>query len=158
VPRAPLTNYLQVDRLVPEGFFTAKTAIWSLEREKTGVFPKGTYLAYLQIEWARSEPEKRKIVDALIRRVPAFAPAWKESAMLQEKLELRLTELEHGLGLNPDPETEGLLKINKATALHSLGKSDDCVKLLGALALATNSTTGTKALARATLALVLEKK
>ncbi len=157
-PEGALASYQSVDRLAPEGFFTTKTAVWSLTREQAGTFPKGTYQTYLQIEWAKSDAEKRQIVEDLLKRVPTFAPAWKESALLQEAPEKRLADLEHGLGLAPDAETEGLLTLNRATTLDSLGKRDECIRLLSSLAQATNSTVGTKALAKATLAMVLEKK
>ncbi len=157
-PEGALASYRGVDRLAPEGFFTTKTAIWSLTREQAGTFPKGIYQTYLQIEWAKSDAEKRQIVEDLLKRAPTFAPAWKESALLQETPEKRLADLEHGLGLSPDAETEGLLTLNRATTLDSIGKREDCVRLLSSLAQATNSTVGTRALAKATLAMVLEKK
>ena len=157
-PEGALASYQSVDRLAPEGFFTTKTAIWSLTREQAGTFPKGTYQAYLQIEWAKSDAEKRQIVEDLLKRTPTFAPAWKESALLQETPEKRLADLEHGLGLSPDAETEGLLILNRATTLESLGKRDECIRLLTSLAQATNSTVGTKALAKDALAVLLDKK
>lgn len=153
-----LASYQAVDRLTPEGFFTTKTAIWSLTREQAGTFPKGTYQAYLQIEWAKSDAEKRQKVEDLLKRVPAFAPAWKDSALLQEAPDKRLADLEHGLSLSPDAETEGLLTLNRATTLDSLGKREECLRLLNSLAQATNATVAIKAMAKDALAMVLEKK
>ncbi len=153
-----LASYQSVDRLAPEGFFTTKTAIWSLTREQAGTFPKGTYQTYLQIEWEKSDADKRQIVEDLLKRAPTFAPAWKESALLQEAPDKRLADLEHGLSLSPDAETEGLLTLNRATTLDSLGKREECLRILNSLAQATNSTVATKALAKDALAMVLEKK
>ena len=85
-----LKYYRETDVLEPDGFFTTKTAIYTLEGEKEGLFPEGLYTFYMQIEWT-DEPEKKyHIAKQIVDNVPAFAPAWKEIAYLQTDPEERL--------------------------------------------------------------------
>jgi len=56
-----LKFYKKTDDLEPQGFFTTKTALYSLEGEKSGKFPKGLYIAYMQIEWTHDINEKFEI-------------------------------------------------------------------------------------------------
>ena len=44
--------------LSPRGFFTAITALDTLEKEKKGALPTGTYLAYLRLEWIEDREQK----------------------------------------------------------------------------------------------------
>src|SRR5688572_1777164 len=53
-----LEKYKDADRLAPEGFFTTKTAIWSLEREEQGLIPANTYIEYASLEWAEEEKKR----------------------------------------------------------------------------------------------------
>lgn len=45
-----LKLFKQVDRLVPKGYFDSKEAIYSLEGEKTGIFPTGIFMYYMQLK------------------------------------------------------------------------------------------------------------
>jgi hypothetical protein len=56
--------------------------------------------------------------------------------------------LEH----DPDPETKGVLLINRAIILHRQGDRESAVTILGELALDPQSTLGTEMLAKSTLA------
>lgn len=101
--------YQKTNQLKPKGFWTVKTALYSLEGERSGNFPKGLYLYYLNIEWTDSREEKIKIARMIVERVPDYAPAWKELAHLLEDSSERLYAIEQGLSKNPDPETKGML-------------------------------------------------
>lgn len=117
-----LEYYRKTDALEPRGFFTAKTAIYALEGESSGRFPKGVYSAYMQIEWADDRGRKLAIAKGLAEKVPDFAPAWKEVAVLTNDAETQLHAIVQGLGKDPDAETKGVLLINKALLLHANGK------------------------------------
>ncbi len=56
-----LKYYARTDNRKPRGFFTAKTAHWSLKKEKEGAFQEGLYFNYMQIEWVNTDEEKLKI-------------------------------------------------------------------------------------------------
>lgn len=139
-------KYREVDRLEPRGFFTTKTALWTLQREDQGVFPKGTYLAYLSLEWVDAA-KKREMVGQIVTNLPAFAPAWKERALLVEDADQRLAFFEKALSLDPDPETYGICTLNKAALLNSSGRVAEAKRMIEALSTNDSSTLGTKALA-----------
>jgi len=153
-----LEAYEAVDRMEPRGFFTSKTAVWSLAREKSGDLPPGTYRKYLEIESAQNDAIKLKLAEAIVAKAPRYAPAWKEIAILSEKLEGRLPALESGLATAPDADTHGCLIVNKAALLDEQGNRNEAVKLLGELTLNPRSTFGTITLAKMTLALMQNRK
>lgn len=146
------TFYRETVELSPRGFFTAITALDTLEREAKGELPAGTYLAYVSLEWSDDAEKKSEIIRQMIERVPSFAPAWKEFALLQDGDEEKLAAIEKGLAAGPDSETEGILQINKALILNRKGRHDEAVDLLGRLAVDPASTFGTEHLAKATFA------
>src|SRR5262249_59470647 len=74
-------HYRKAVELAPRGFFTAITALDTLEREAKGDLPAGTYLAYLSLEWVDDPGKKAAAVAQLVKQAPRFAPAWKEQAM-----------------------------------------------------------------------------
>src|SRR5262245_23115105 len=76
----------------PRAFSASKTAIWALEREASGTFPKGTYNAYESLEWADAAKKKERI-ERLSTNAPAFAPIWKEKAFLTEDTKEKLVYL-----------------------------------------------------------------
>lgn len=145
-----LKHYRTVDQLVPEGFMTTKTAIWTLEREQKGLFPQGLYLGYVMLEW-QSEAERREGVALLIENVPNFSPGWKAAADLIPDPEKRILALEQGLSAGPDAETYGVLMINKALALQQLGRATEGKKILTELASSPDSTLATRGIAQQTL-------
>jgi tetratricopeptide (TPR) repeat protein len=146
-PVRALAKYREVDRLEPAGFFTAKTAIWSLEREEKGEFPKGTYLAYVSLEWAEAE-EKRETIERMTTSLPSFAPAWKAKASLLTNSVERLQCIDMGLSQSPDPETYGILMLNKAALLNTLGKKPEAQQLIQGLITNQTSTSSTRMLAK----------
>ncbi len=146
-----LDLYRQADRLAPRGFFTSKTAVHWLQREKDGTLPEGTYLAYLSLEWVAPE-QQAKLIQALVDQVPAFAPGWKARAYGEPDLDKRLGYIARGLAADPDAETKGFLLINRATALQQQGKAAEAKAILGSLALDPASPLDIEVLSKLTLA------
>jgi tetratricopeptide (TPR) repeat protein len=146
-----LKFYKKTNELEPKGFFTAKTALYSLEGEKLGKFPKGLYSMYLQIEWTDDVAKKLEIAKTISEKVPDYAPAWKELSMLLDDQTERLTAIERGLSKQPDSETKGILIINKAVILDNSGKKEEAKKILGNLIFSPDVTTGNIELAKFTL-------
>jgi len=149
--------YRKTVELAPRGFFTAITALDTLEREQKGDFPTGTYLAYLSLEWMDDHGKRAEAVRYLAKRAPRFAPAWKELAKISDGDTERLAAIEKGLAAEPDAETKGMLQIDKALVLSRQGDHEGAVRLLGELALDSKSTYSTEHLAKVTLAMVAKK-
>lgn len=126
--------YAEVDRLEPRGFFTCKTTLDMLRRERTGELPAGFSQAFLMLEWA-DEPGKRAALEHIVARYPGFAPAWKELAALLEDPAGQLRALENGLAASPDPETWGMLLLNKAAIIGQRGDEDEARRILTELTL-----------------------
>ncbi len=152
-----LKFYKKTDELEPKGFFTAKTALYSLEGEQTGKFPRGIYTAYMQIEWTDDTNKKLEIAKTIIEKVPDFAPAWKELATLLNDKTEQLKAIEKGLSINPDLETKGILEINKAILINENGKHEEAKQLLGNLIFSLDATTSNVALAKFALKSMTEK-
>jgi tetratricopeptide (TPR) repeat protein len=148
--------YRKTVDLSPRGFFTAITAIDTLDREKRGDLPTGTYLAYLSLEWTDDPEERSKIVHQLVQRVPGFAPGWKELAKISESDAEKVLATERGLAANPDSETKGILQINRASILRRKGDREGAICLLGELALGPTSTYATEHMAKAILETMLK--
>jgi tetratricopeptide (TPR) repeat protein len=146
-----LKYYIQTDSLVPKGFFTAKTAIYALEAERAAEFPKGLYLAYLQIEWTNDVNQKLAIAKGITEKFPGFAPAWKELAVLTDDRKEKFNAIEHGLSVKADSETKGILLINKAIALNDDGKKEEAIQVLGNYIFSQDATTGNIEMAKFTL-------
>lgn len=152
-----LKYYQLTDQLAPKGFFTSKTALSTLEGEKSGKYPKGLYLNYLQIEWTNDVNKKMAIVKSITENVPDFAPAWKDLANLQSDTIERQKAIEIGLSKNPDAETKGILIINKAILLNEKGESGQAIQLLGNLIFSKDATSGNIELAKYVLKSFIEK-
>ena len=146
-----LKYYKQTNALRPQGFFTVKTALYTLEGEEKGIFPKGMYLGYLQIEWANTDGEKLELAKTITEKISDFAPAWKELAILQTNNAEKEKAIEQGLSKNPDADTKGILLINKALLLNDQGKKAAAIQLLGDLIFSPDTTVGNVALAKFTL-------
>ena len=146
--------YAEVDRLAPRGFFTCKTTLDCLRRERIGALPAGFSRAFVTLEWLDDRPKKKAILEDIVQRYPAFPPAWKELAPLVEDPDARWRAITKGLEGSPDGETRGVLLINKAVILLWRGKRQEAVRILGELALDPGSTLAGETLAKATLARV----
>ena len=151
-------SYAAVDRMAPRGFFTAKTALDCLRREKAGDLKPGTYKLYVMLEWEEDKARKKSILEQMVKRSPKFPAAWKDLALLQDDDKAKLEMIETGLSHAPDGETRGILLINKALVLNKQGKRDEAVRILGELALGPGSTLATEHLAKATLANLVKKR
>jgi hypothetical protein len=150
--------YAAVDQMAPRGFFTAKTALDCLRREKAGDLKPGTYKLYVLLEWEEDRARKKAILEQVVKRFPKFPSAWKDLALFQDDDKAKLEMIETGLSHSPDGETKGILLINKALVLNKQGKRDEAVRILGELALDTGSTLATEHLAKATLANFVKKQ
>jgi tetratricopeptide (TPR) repeat protein len=149
--------YAQVDRLAPRGFFTCKTTLDCLRRERAGELPGGFCRAFTTLESLDDLPRRKAVLEGIVARFPGFAPAWKELAALLDDPGDRLRAIERGLGAAADPETRGMLLLNKALVLHQRGECGAAIGILGDLALDPASTLATETLAKATLAQVIER-
>lgn len=146
-----LNYYRATDALEPDGFFTTKTAIYTLEGEQKGLFPEGLYTFYMQIEWTEEPEKKYHMAKQIVDNVPLFAPAWKEIAYLQSDPEERLYAIEQGLAGNPDRETKGILLLNKAMILNDRGDREGAKSILAELIESQDTTTANSEIARVAL-------
>ncbi|MNJ91972.1 hypothetical protein D3C87_96270 [compost metagenome] len=146
-----LKYYRETDALEPDGFFTTKTAIYTLEGEKAGLFPEGLYTFYMQIEWTEEPEKKYHIAKQIADNVPLFAPAWKEIAYLQSDPEERMYSIEQGLAGNPDRETKGILLLNKAMILNDKGDREAAKMILAELIESQETTSANSEIARVAL-------
>jgi len=143
--------YERVDQMAPRGFFTCKTSLDTLRRERAGELFPGFARAYATTEWM--DPDKKKeLLAGIVRQYPGFALAWKDFSLLLDDEGSKLNAIEQGLRGRPDPETLGVLLINKAGILARRGDRDTAVAILGELALSPRSTFGTEHLAKFALA------
>ena len=136
-----LKYYQLTDKVAPKGFYTSKTALYTLEREKAGELQKGLYKSYLSLEWIDNQAEKNEMINLLVQKFPSFAPAWKDYSTLLEGKE-RLNAIEKGLEQNPDMETKGMLLINKALAINEDGNNKKASEILTNVIFDKNSTFG----------------
>jgi tetratricopeptide (TPR) repeat protein len=149
--------YQRVEVMRPRGFYTALTAVNSLQGELKGKFPKGAYIYFVSVEGVNDENRKIQMLDSLIAQAPKFAPAWKEKAALEPDIGKRLTYLEKGLAADPDAVTKGYLLINKAGIIYSRGQKTEAIQILGKLALDPQSPLDVEALAKVNLRMLLGK-
>lgn len=150
-PETARELYERVDEMAPRGYFTCKTSLDVLRRERAGELFPGFARAYAATEWM--EPgERRRVLAGIAGRFPGFAPAWKDLSALLDDDPGRLDAIERGLRGRPDAETLGILLINKAGILARRGDRGAAVAILGGLALSPDSTLATEHLAKVALA------
>jgi tetratricopeptide (TPR) repeat protein len=143
--------YRRVDQMAPRGFFACKTSLDTLRRERAGeVFP-GFAKAYATIDWL-DPVSKKSLLQSITSKFPAYAPAWKDLAPLLDDDADRLRAIERGLAGRPDPQTLGLLLVNKALILANNGARDEAISILGTLALSPDAPLAAEHHAKATLA------
>ncbi len=131
-----IAYYKQCNQMAPEGYYTAKTALWALEKEQNGIFPKGLYLSYVQLEW-KEESERMGILNVMLAQNPNFTPAYKSLQSLYSDPKERIELIDKGLALETDDETYGMLIINKALLLSFYEKMTEAKQMLSDL-LASN--------------------
>jgi hypothetical protein len=88
------------------------------------------------------------MIERMTTNLPAFAPAWKERALLVEPTDQQLAYLEKALALEPDQETYGICVLNKAALLNSAGKMAEAKQMVEELIRDDSSTLSTKTLAK----------
>jgi tetratricopeptide (TPR) repeat protein len=153
-----LKYYKQTNEIEPRGFFTAKTAYWSLKNEAAGVFPEGLYLGFTSLEWIDSDEEKIEVAKTIVDKFPHYTPAWQLlGSKLNDKQE-RLVAINKGLELDSDEETKGILLINKAIVADLNGDTGTAKAILGKLIFAENSTLSNIELAKFILSSLENKK
>jgi len=152
-----LKYYQMTDEMEPRGFFTAKTAHWSLKKEKEGKFNEGLYLAFMQIEWMNSEEEKLEFAKTIVDKFPEYAPAWKVIASKSSNNEERLVAAEKGLNADPDEETKGMPLINKALVKDVQEKTEEAKKILGELIVNEETTLANIEMAKLVLLSIVER-
>jgi len=146
------TLYAWTDKMVPGGYWTAKTAVDCLRRERAGEFPAGSYIHYVMLESESDHDRRRSALEEIVKRSPGFAPAWKDLAVLRATPEQRSDAIERGLASRPDRETRGFLLIQKAQLLEGRGTQDAAATLLRSLLDPEVGTLQTASLARVKLA------
>jgi len=143
--------YAQVDEMAPRGFFTCKASLDTLRRERAGELFTGFAKAYAATEWMAPQQQK-KLLAGIVEMFPGFALAWKDLSVLLDDDASKLHAITRGLQGRPDPETLGILLINKALIIGRRGDRGTAISILGELALAPDSTLATEHLAKAMLA------
>lgn len=88
----------------------------------------------------------------MVAKLPNFAPACKELALLETSPATRLVALKEGLNANPDKDTYGILRLNEALLLHGDGQKSEAIEILSVLVIDRDSTVATSCLAKETLA------
>ncbi len=146
--------YARVDEMAPRGFFTCKTSLDCLRRERAGELFPGFCRAYATLE-RLDRARRRSILEGIVARYPSFAPAWSDLAALATTDDARMHAIQQGLRGDPDPDTRGTLLINQASVLARRGDRDTAIAVLGELALSPESTLKTEHLAKASLALLI---
>jgi tetratricopeptide (TPR) repeat protein len=147
-------RYADVDRLAPRGFFTNKTSLDCLRRERSGELPAEFCRAFTMTEFLPPD-QRREALHALVDRAPDFGAAWHElSEAISDDEPARAHAIEQGLAAKSDPDTRGLLLINKALLLQESDRAT-AIRMLSELAVDPASTLGTEQIAKATLAHLL---
>jgi tetratricopeptide (TPR) repeat protein len=144
-----LAKYREVDRMETNGFFTTKTAVWTLEREESGALPRGTYQTYVALEGVDTKA-KGEMIERLAVMAPRYPPVWKEKVLAAKTATEKLELIDKALALEPDAETYGILMLNRAVILNLQKKTNEAKAILNGLTAETN-TVGTRELAREVL-------
>jgi tetratricopeptide (TPR) repeat protein len=142
--------YATVDRMEPRGFFTCKTFLDALRRERLGSLPPRFCKAFFLLE-GMPKPQKKTVLRQIGEKFPDFPPVWKELSAVLDDPDERLVTIERGLELEPDGETLGMLIINKALILSQRNDQEQAVCLLGELALDQQATMHAEMLAKLVL-------
>jgi hypothetical protein len=142
--------YELVDKLAPRGFFTSKTTLDLVRRERSGEFPPGFTRSFVAVEWEPKD-RQRHILQQIVARYPRCAPAWQRLAFLTEDDGARLEIIDRGLTASPDDETYGVLISNKALILINQGNRAEGQLLLRELLADKRCTTGVEAMAKMSL-------
>lgn len=124
-----LQYYIQCNEMAANGFYSAKTALWTLQKEQIGEYSKGLYLFYVQLEWME-ETERMDKLRSILAKYPDYTPAIKSLQSLIKDPESRLELIERGLSMESDDETYGMLIVNKALLMTFYDKMAEAKQLL----------------------------
>ena len=143
--------YAEVDRLAPRGFFTNKTTLHCLQRERAGELIPDFCRLFTMTEFL--SPEERLIaLRGLVAKAPDFGPGWHElSEALADDAAERADAIEKGLAAKSDAQTRGILLINKALLIQDTDRAG-AIRILGEVATDPASTLDTEQMAKASLA------
>lgn len=125
-------HYKKVDELSPKGFFTVKTALWTLEREQNGEYAKGLYTTYIKLEWI-PENQRLSILQQILEHYPSFTPAYKAMINLYNDPDKRLELINKGLAQDADDETYCSLLVHKALVFKYGNQPEEAQRLLDEL-------------------------
>ena len=149
--------YEQVDKMSPRGFFTNKTSLDCLRRERTGKVPAGFCKGFEALEWVADPAQKRAALEAVVAKTPGYPPAWLKLEEVLDDDRARLDAIQKGLSGEPDAETKGMLLLNKAVVMNRQGDKAGALKLLGELVADSATTLGVEALAKSSIDMIRGK-
>jgi hypothetical protein len=124
-------------------------------RQPRPEIPPGFCKAFALLE-SVDKTTKRRALEGIVAKWPTVAAAWWQLVMILEDDDDRFHAIEKGLGANPDAETKGMLLINKALTLARRGDKESAARILRDLADDPDCTAGTEALAKFSLAGMVE--
>jgi hypothetical protein len=150
---AALADYRKTLELSPLGYFVAATAADMLTREAAGEFPAGLYAAFAMLEHMPGE-QQRHVAGQLVAQFPSHAPAWELHARFAEDPSDKLAAFERGLLARPDPDTRGLLLVQKALAIHASGQREAALEILDPLTSTVGDSVSTHVQAQIATALI----
>jgi tetratricopeptide (TPR) repeat protein len=145
-------KYAVVERLSPRGFFTAKTEMDCIRRERKAEIAPGTCRMYVIAADMDDPTEKRAVLEELLRQSPSLPGAWQKLAALLNDDDARMAAIDKGLSFQPDGDCRGVLLIDKALILARREKRTEAIRILGELALDPESTLATEQMAKLALA------
>jgi hypothetical protein len=151
-----LSDYRHSLELAGTSFFQASTAVHTLQRERDGELPEGTWRAFVALQHNpdNSGLARRDALRRFVTQVPKFAPAWLQHSQLEPSPTRRMATLEQGFAASPDSETAGMLQVHKALAL-SLAEPELAQRILTQLEEDAKATHSTRDLARVLSMLVV---
>jgi hypothetical protein len=135
-----LRDFQKTIELAPGGFHEAEVAVDTLTRESAGEFARGLYAVFARLEHMPKD-QRCFIVGQLLAKNPTFAPGWREQANCVAEPVPCLEVIERGLSSRPDRQTRGLLLVQKAMTMSSIGDTDGAVNVLRPLADSTSLST-----------------
>ena len=105
--------YMRTDSLVPDGFFSTKTAIYTLLLEKDGQLPHGFYRTFAEIE--DSDPaRKRSFFSQLVLDYPWYPPSYAQLLSVGDSDAEKLETIGKALLLALDRDSKGKLYLEWA--------------------------------------------
>ena len=142
-----LKYYKTTDKLFNKGFFTTKTAVWSLTHElETKKLKKGLYSDYLMIEYFVDESLQKESYKKFAELYPEYAPAWAKTAALEnDDMEAKQNAIDNGLKLidteiGVDAETKGMLFLQQAIIYSNNNEKEKAKRTLADLIMADDVT------------------